>query len=285
MDNEYKIKPFLKWVGGKTQILPLILNSIPKKINTYYEPFLGGGSVLLGVLSLQDSKEIEITQTVVSDLNPELINTYKNLQSKKEELYNHIELYSSSYNILSNEEKEDYYYKIREKYNKMGSNVEKSALFIILNKTCFRGIYREGPNGFNVPFGHYKQNLNIKKDELFAISNLIKNVVFECKDFSEYMLKIKPGDFIYMDPPYVPENSKSFVKYNVSGFNIDKHKELFDYIIKWKNIKFLLSNSNTELVLNYFQNSRYQLQELVVKRSINSKNPGIKGTELLIKPI
>ena len=193
-------KPFLKWAGGKTQIIEDILNKVPKTMNNYHEPFLGGGSVLLGILSLQKENKITINDNIYAyDINENLINVYKNIQYNKEELWILIEYYIKEYKsacsacndnskINRNPEtleeaktsKESYYYYLRNIYNnlvkenKECNKLQCSALFIILNKTCFRGLYREGPNGFNVPFGHYNTTPKIiTKEELYSISNLI----------------------------------------------------------------------------------------------------------------
>ena len=231
-------KPFLKWIGGKSQILDKIITRFPTKIKNYHDIFLGGGSVLLAVLSLQKLKKIEIEGDIFAyDINENLINVYKQIQSNKDELYNiieqHIELYHGLSGIEINRKpetvleaktsKESYYYWIRNKYNKCEKNtVESAALFMFLNKTGFRGLYREGPNGFNVPYGHYKKTpCIIKKSELDTISELIQDVKFIKSDFRVSFSNVYPGDFVYIDPPYVPETSKSFVGYVIDGFGPD----------------------------------------------------------------
>ena len=180
--------------------------------------------------------------------------------------------------------KESYYYWIRKQFNTIDKNsIEHSALFLFINKTCFRGLYREGPNGFNVPYGHYKTTPTIiKKTDLDNISNLIKDVVFECCDYSNSIKKIKQKDFVYLDPPYVPEKKTSFVGYNLNGFNLENHKNLFQEILNLnKNkINFVLSNSKTELVLDSFKD--YKMEDIIAKRAINSKNPESKVTEVII---
>ena len=180
--------------------------------------------------------------------------------------------------------KESYYYWIRKQFNIIDKNsIEHSALFLFINKTCFRGLYREGPNGFNVPYGHYKTTPTIiKKTDLDNISNLIKDVVFKCCDYSNSIKKIKQKDFVYLDPPYVPEKKTSFVGYNLNGFDLENHKNLFQEILNLnKNkIKFLLSNSKTELVLDSFKD--YKMEDVIAKRAINSKNPESKVTEVII---
>lgn len=291
------MKPFLKWVGGKTQIMDNIITKFPNEINNYHEIFLGGGSVLLKVLELQKNNSIVIRNKIYAyDINQDLINVYKNIQSNKDELYNIITNYISEYNSCNggvinrnpkdiNEaktSKESYYYWLRILYNNIDKNtVECSALFMILNKLCFRGLYRVSSNGFNVPYGHYKNTPNIiDKDYLDNISVFIKNVEFICCDFSNSIVNVVENDFIYLDPPYVPENISSFVNYTTDGFNVDKHILLFDMIKNLKNIKFVMSNSNTELVKKSFET--YKIDEVLCRRAINSKNPGSTTLEVII---
>jgi DNA adenine methylase len=291
-------KPFLKWAGGKTQIIETVLSKFPLEIKNYHEPFLGGGSVLLALLTKINNKEINLRGNIyASDSNESLINLYIHIQCKKDELYNCIDTYISDFNNISGEDinrnpdnitealtsRESYYYYIRKKYNEslLGS-IERSAMFLFLNKTCFRGLYREGPNGFNVPYGHYKNPSIINKDDLDNISELIKDVVFKACDFTESFKNINEGDFVYIDPPYAPENPKSFVKYTENGFDLNCHNRLFDIIKKTNDIhvKFLLSNSNVEHVKKSFET--FEREELIAKRAINSKNPESVTKELLI---
>tara|TARA_B000000437_G_C11685509_1_gene320791 strand:- start:870 stop:1769 length:900 start_codon:yes stop_codon:yes gene_type:complete len=290
-------KPFLKWVGGKTQIINDIISKLPKQINNYHELFLGGGSVLFAVLSLQKQNKIIIKNKIYAyDININLINMYKNIQNNKDKLYNILKSYFKEYdNITGNiinrnpqtindakTSKESYYYWIRKKYNNIDKDsIECSALFIFINKICFRGMYREGPNGFNVPYGHYKKTPSlISETEINYISELIKNVEFKHCNFIDSIKNVKEGDFVYLDPPYAPENSKSFVKYVEDGFNLKTHELLFIEIKKLKNIKFIMSNAKVDIVINSFKD--YNCDEITARRAINSKNPGSTTTEVII---
>lgn len=290
-------KPFLKWVGGKTQIIQEIISKIPPVMNNYHEPFLGGGSVLLAVLSLQKCGKITIKNKIYAyDINDTLICVYKHIQSNKDELYKYITALIAEYDSIkgttinrnpqtiedAKTSKESYYYWVRREYNNMTKNtVARSARFMFINKTCFRGVYREGPNGFNVPYGHYKRTpAIISKSELDYISELIRHVVFTQCDFSQSIKNAKRGDFIYLDPPYAPENSTSFVKYVANGFNLDMHKKLFAEIKKLKNIKFIMSNAKVQLVTESFK--EYQCEDLITRRSINSRKPGSTTAEVVI---
>lgn len=290
-------KPFLKWVGGKTQIIDKIIEKIPKNIKNYHEPFVGGGSVLLALLTLQKEGDITIENNIYAyDLNLNLINVYKAIQNNKDKLFEKIEEILKEYDNIEGDivnrkpstleeaktSKESYYYWVRNKYNKSVTNsIECSAMFIFINKTCFRGIYRVGPNGYNVPYGHYKKTpVIITKKEMDTISELIKKVIFIHSDFKKSIESIKNGDFVYLDPPYVPEKKKSFVGYNKDDFI--EHKELFGMLegLDKNNIKFIMSNSVS--YLSKVSQSNYNYEEITTRRAINSKNPGSTTKEVII---
>lgn len=293
-------KPFIKWVGGKTQIMEDIIKNIPEEMNNYHEIFLGGGSVLLAVLSLQKAGKITIKNSIYAyDLNKNLINVFKNIQSNKDELYKDLKYYFEEYDKLTGTDinrkpkteeegktsKESYYYWIRNMFNTMDKNTVKySSMFIFLNKTCFRGIYREGPNGFNVPYGHYKKTPQIiSKEELDNISLLIKDVKFVHSDFNNSIPKAIKDDFVYLDPPYVPESVTSFVGYTSDGFSLENHKKLFEMIksLNEKKIKFMMSNSNVRLVTDEFK-TPYKINKIDARRAIHSKKPDSMTKEVII---
>jgi DNA adenine methylase len=172
---------------------------------------------------------------------------------------------------------------MRKKYNELSidtDSAEHAALFMVINKTCFRGIYREGPNGYNVPYGHYAKTPQvITESQLSDISSLIKDVKFIHSDFSNSIKNVTEGDFVYLDPPYAPENNTSFVGYNADGFGLNKHIELFDEIKKLKT-KFVMSNSKVELVTEAFND--YNTIDIKARRAINSKKPESVTTEVII---
>ncbi len=301
MNHETLRKPILKWVGGKTQILHHLLPKIPKEMNNYHELFLGGGSVLLAVLSLQKQGKIFIRNKIyASDVNKNLIHLYLHIQHDKDRLFEFIDFYIREYDSVHGTEinrnptniteaktsKESYYYWIRKKYNKRvfldkETNVECSALFLFLNKTCFRGVYREGKNGFNVPYGHYKKTPTIAtKKDLEELSALIQNVEFRHEPFQQSIKNIQKGDFVYLDPPYAPENDNSFVDYVADGFQKEHHELLFQEIKGFQEIYFLMSNAKVPLVLDNFQ--EFPREDIVARRAINSKKPGSTTTEVII---
>lgn len=158
--------------------------------------------------------------------------------------------------------------------------------FFFLNKTCFRGVYRVGPNGFNVPYGHYKtMPVVLERADALAYSKLFRGVNFKCCDFEEALKNVREGDFVYLDPPYAPETKTSFVAYTKDGFK--KHEQLFQscHALQRRGIPFLLSNARVDLVTSQFNNEEiYTIQEIECKRAINSKNPESKTIEVLIYP-
>jgi DNA adenine methylase len=295
-------KPFLKWVGGKTQLLNSIIPLFPIEMNNYHELFLGGGSVLLATLSLQSQGKLKINGNVYAyDLNKSLINLFNHIKSNKNELFNTItsviEKYEgiNSFNCEKHERKpqtiemamkskESYYYWCRKLYNEapIGS-ILRSALFLFLNKTCFRGMYREGPNGFNVPFGNYKKTpCIISRETLDNVSELIQNTQFIHLNFQSSIKNVNDGDFTYIDPPYAPEQANSFVGYTACGFNNELHTLLFDEIkeLDTRNAKFVMSNAKVPLVVSHF--SGFNSIDIEARRAINSKNPQSTTTETLI---
>lgn len=287
------MKPFLKWVGGKSQIIESVMGRFPKSMNNYHEIFLGGGSVLFALLS----SDIEIRGSINAyDYNYPLICTYRNLQKKPRSFYNAITILIDKYNSFPAEVetsqnkpksisdvncKESYYYYVRIKYNTTEdkSTPECSAMFVFLNKLCFRGLYREGPNGFNVPFGHYKSPTIITAKDISRVHKIIQKVNFIHANCTESLLLPQEGDFVYLDPPYAPTDEKSFVNYTSDGFGAGMHTKLFE-LTKALPTKFLMSNSDSTLVTETF--SEYTIEKIPARRAINSKSPGSTVLEVLI---
>ena len=297
-------KPILKWIGGKTQIIDKLIIEFPIEMNNYHDIFLGGGSVLLALLSYVRYGIIKINGTIYAyDLNEPLIHMYINIQLHHNKLFDNIQKIINEFNSCGDGKinrspktideakvaKENYYYWIRQQYNGLSDddkkNIEGSAMFIFLNKTCFRGVFRIGPNGFNVPYGHYNNPEIMNKQHLDEIHELIQYVIFRCCDFEKSLNNVETNDFVYLDPPYVPEKNTSFVNYTINGFNIDDHNRLFNLIhyLTDSNKKILLSNADVDLIRTSFSSSKYNISTILCKRTINSKNPEQKSKEVIIK--
>lgn len=297
------VKPFLKWVGGKTQIINEVIALFPKEMNNYHEPFLGGGSVLLALLSHVKNGQIRIYGKIhASDLNANLIGLYKNIQSNPDGLIEEVkklsDKFASCHGTTINRKAatieealtspESYYFWIRARFNAFSkeerSSMPASAMLLFMNKTCFRGVYREGPKGFNVPFGNYKNPSILDEDHIKSVSALIQDVVFTACSFSDSLSNIASGDFVYLDPPYAPENDKSFVSYTSDGFNLDHHGKLFELCsnMQTKNVKMLMSNAEVKLVKDAFPSPPYTTKIISCRRAIHSKEPDARTNEVLI---
>lgn len=302
------LRPPLKWVGGKGQILEAVLSQFPPTIHNYYEPFLGGGSVLLGLLSRVKEGRIAVTGSLhASDLNPSLIGFYRILQSNPEGLITELQRLAADYAAATatptpivnrsptNPEEartsgESFYYWCRSRLNLLPktpavrATIPAAALFLFLNRTCFRGVYREGPHGFNVPYGHYKNPTIVEPDHLRAVSALIQPVRFSVTPVMSVLATLvspNPADFLYLDPPYVPETATSFTGYNVDGFGPADHEALFT-ALRSVPTRFLLSNSAMPSVRTAFPPPRYTTKSLMARRAIHSKSPDATTMEVLI---
>jgi DNA adenine methylase len=296
-------KPFLKWVGGKTQIINDVMALFPKEMVNYHEPFVGGGSVLLALLTKKASGAITISGKVyASDLNSNLIGLYKNIQANPDAFIAEVtkltdEFVKCTGSVVNRKpttieeastSPESYYFWIRSKFNLLSKeeriSTAGSAMLLFMNKTCFRGVYREGPKGFNVPFGNYKNPSILDIDHIKSVSALIKDVVFTCCPFGDSLTKLVSGDFVYLDPPYAPKNATSFVSYTAAGFNLEGHTALFNTCgdMKAKNVRMLMSNAEVKLVTDAFPSPQYMTKIISCRRAIHSKEPGARTNEVLI---
>jgi DNA adenine methylase len=299
MDNI--VKPFMKWVGGKTQIIGEVMALFPKEMNNYHEPFLGGGSVLFALLAHVRNGTIKVSSKIhASDLNSNLISLYQNIQSDPDGIIAEVRKLSDEFAECRAEpvnrkaatleaalgSPESYYFWTRARFNALQdhTSLEASAMLLFMNKTCFRGVYREGPNGFNVPFGNYKNPCILDADHIRTVSALIKDVVFTHCAFDACLSKIEPGDFVYLDPPYAPETGTSFVSYTSDGFNLDDHNRLFKLCaeMKAKNVRMVISNADVQLVRDAFPSPAYTTKIISCRRAINSKEPDARTNEVLI---
>jgi DNA adenine methylase len=253
----------------------------------YIEPFVGGGSVLLALLTEIKNAKIKVDGHIIAtDINATLIAMYNTIKQSPTQFYNEIEPYIQSYTTKSTlTDKEAYYYECRHEFNSIADKtaLRATALFLFLNKTCFRGLWREGPNGFNVPFGNYKTPEITSQSILSVMSTLIQPVTFICQDYKLTLQTVSSHDFVYLDPPYVPEKKTSFTKYAKGDFTADEHTRLFTLLTSNYPAPFLMSNSATQPVLDAFcDTSRFTIETLNCKRSINSKKPESTTNEVLI---
>jgi len=296
------VKPFMKWVGGKTQIIHEVMDLFPKEMNHYHEPFLGGGSVLLALLSLKHNGTIQVSGKIyASDVNSNLIGLYKNVQSKPDELIQElkklVDTFSKCNGTTVNRKAstieealtspESYYFWIRSRFNAFSkeerTSVTASAMLLFMNKTCFRGVYREGPNGFNVPFGNYKNPSILDEEHIKTVSALIQEVIFTSCSFCDAFTTLEAGDFVYLDPPYAPKNETSFVSYTSAGFNAEHHRMLFQLChgMKEKKVSMLMSNAEVTCIKDAFP-SPYTTKIISCRRAIHSKEPAARTNEVLI---
>ena len=285
-------KPFLKWAGGKTQLISEIKKNLPNMtVDTYVEPFVGSGAVLFWVLN----EFSRLKKAVVNDINEDLINTYKTIQSAPKELISVLTTLQNEYHSLedTDEKKKEYYYHKRELFNnRQQSQTEHSALFIFLNRTCFNGLYRVNrKNGFNVPMGSYKKPTICDKSNLLAVSEALKKVELLCGDFEQTAIYAYSNTLFYFDPPYKPlSETSSFNSYAKDEFNDDEQIRLKKFCEKLDNLghSWILSNSDVKgknAEDNFFDDlySNFAIKRVDAKRSINA-NPEKRGllTELLI---
>ena len=271
-----KTKPFVKWAGGKRQLLPTIKENLPKEFNNYFEPFLGGGAVLL---------ELQPEHATVGDVNEILIATYKAIKNCSKALINWLDIFEDEFN--SEENKKEYYYSKRAKYNELLSknylDLEACALFIFLNKTCFNGLYRVNSHGeFNVPFNNKKELTLYERDNIDNVKKYLQNVDLEVRDFEETCKTAKTGDFVFFDSPYAPLSDTSFEAYTKEGFSLENHQRLARVFkdLSDKGVYCMLTNHNTELINELYKD--YKIQVVDVRRAINRNKDNRKGQEVII---
>ena len=275
MSNNMKVAPFLKWAGGKRQLLNQIKERMPKEYNDYYEPFIGGGAVLF---------ELQPEKATINDINISLINVYRQVKDNTEEF---IELVKKLDSEMWEDGKE-YYLDIREKYNdkllKKEYDLELATLFTFMNKHCFNGLYRVNKKGlFNVPYNKSRRT-SIEEDAVRETAKYLKTVNILEGDFEEACKGAKKGDFIFFDSPYAPLNPTSFEAYTKEGFDVESHKrlaQLYDELTE-RGCYCMLTNHNTEFINELYSNKGYRIDVVSVKRMINSDASNRKGEEVII---
>jgi len=260
IQKKVDVQPFLKWAGGKRQLVPVIKSFLPKRFNTYYEPFVGAGALLF---------ELKPSKAIINDVNPELINSYKVIRDLSIDLIQDLRKHKNT---------AEYFYTIREldrttEFKEL-TIIERASRIIYLNKTCFNGLFRVNKQGqFNAPFGRYKNPNIINSDVIKAVSHYFNNHQLEIlnTDFSKAIETAKKDDFVYLDPPYDPlSETASFTGYSLNQFGRSEQERLRDVFDKLtrKGCKVMLSNSSTEFIADLYKD--YNINTLQANRNINS---------------
>lgn len=265
-------KPFLRWAGGKTHSVPFLLQHLPSDFtapSTYFEPFLGAGSLFF---SLRPQKAI------LSDNNKDLIESYRAIQKNPILIFKYLSEHRGKTS-------EHYYYEMRNKYNNSKSSIYRAALFIYLNKTCFNGIWRvNGKGEFNVPYGKQEHPSIPSKDELIRISEALASAEITHCNYKDIIDKVQKADFVYLDPPYPPlSNTSNFTQYTSGGFTEKDHEELalFAKELTQKGCYVLISNSDTGYIRSLYQGN-FNIFELEVTRLIRADGHRYKVREIAI---
>lgn len=272
------MKPVIKWVGGKQGNLQYIRKMLPPNFDPnkqmYYEPFLGGGAVLL---------DLNPVQAIVSDINPELINMYNQIKYRVEIVIADLAKFDTCHE--SHDDPKRFYYDIRNDFNKyLGDNIPtQAARFIYLNKHCFNGLYRVNSKGkFNVPFNGKLTGNSCDPEHLRKVSQQIQNVEFRCSDFERTLIDTLPGDFVFIDSPYAPLTPTSFTDYTKEGFSYEDHVRLSEVFkeLSDSGVNCMLTNHDTDLIRELYKD--YKIEVVEVRRSINRDGSNRKGKEVII---
>lgn len=272
-------KPFVKWAGGKRQLIPILNQNLPESFGTYYEPFLGGGALLFHILTDKNGQKCSI-----SDLNSDLVLAYTTIRDRIDTLITSLKNHEKNYQ----KDSESYYYSIRESNPR--SEIEKTSRLIFLNRTCFNGLYRVNSKGkFNVPLGKYSNPNIVNEENIRAVSHILQSsrTAIKCRDFEAVLRDAKKGDLIYFDPPYQPVSATSnFTSYTTKDFTYDDLTRLAELCLKLdsRGCNVLLSNSDSQEVADIFAKNPWKITRISANRSINSNSKKRTGHfELLIK--
>jgi len=260
-------KPFLKWAGGKSQLVTEILNRFPIQFNRYFEPFLGGGAVFFALTP---------KKAILSDINQELVTTYQAIRDNVGFVVRELQKHKVD---------ENYFYWVREKDPTKLNQAKIAARMIYLNRTCFNGLYRVNKRGrFNVPYGHYENPTVCNEENLLRVTDILTHTQIEHRHAFEIAKHARAGDLVYLDPPYQPlSKTSSFTSYTINGFTEQDQKDLAN-IFRWlakKGVSVVLSNSDTPLIREIYKG--FRVEEVYARRAINSKaDRRGKVSELLI---
>jgi DNA adenine methylase len=262
IENEvdFNVPTFIKWAGGKTQLLPQLVQFMPNNISRYEEPFLGSGAVFF-LLKLN----FDLEKVVLSDNTSELINCYQMVKDNVQNLLEHLVIHKENHS-------KEYYYKIRAKNPEVLTPVERASRFLYLNKTCFNGLYRLNSKGeFNVPIGSYINPNIVNKDDILYAHQLLQNVCIKERDFAEVLSDVQDSDFIYFDPPYHPLSSTAyFTSYTAKSFSLDDQIRLYEVFksLDQRHCLLMQSNSDTEFIRNLYKD--FRIEKVTARRAINS---------------
>lgn len=272
---KYKMSPFVKWAGGKKQLLERLREHAPKEFGTYYEPFIGGGAFLL---------DFQPEKAVINDVNEQLLNVYVQLKNNAEAVIEAIARYDAV------ECDTDYYMAVRELYNRKIAmhelDADCAALMIWINKHCFNGLYRVNSKGlFNVPYNNKRNGVSVDADNLRTIGMYLREfqVIIRQGDFELACEDVKPGDFVYFDSPYIPvSETANFTDYTKDGFLFEDHKRLAELFRRLDSAGayLMLSNHNVPLVYELYQG--FKIEEVDVRRNINRDASKRVGKEVII---
>jgi len=266
-DVSIKSQPFLKWAGGKTQLLHELIKRVPEEYNVYFEPFIGGGALYFAIAP---------EEAVIADINDDLVNAYIVVRDNPNELLEALSKYKNE---------KDFYYSIRSQdQNKLGK-IERAARLVYLNRTCFNGLYRVNKNGqFNVPFANYKNPNFVQTERILAASQMLQNTDVYHAGFEKVLVEAKAGDFIYLDPPYYPKDVYSdFKRYSKEQFYKNDHErlaELYNELTE-RGCYVMLSNSDTPFTRELYK--KWRVDTVYAKRLIN-KDASKRGevTEIIV---
>ena len=272
-------KPFVKWAGGKRQLISTLNPNLPDSFGTYFEPFLGGGALLFHMLTERNGQKCSI-----SDLNSDLVLAYTTIRDRVDSLISSLKNHERNYQ----KDSKSYYYSVRE--NNPRSEIEKTSRLLFLNRTCFNGLYRVNSKGkFNVPLGKYTNPNIVNEENLRSVSNILQvsRVSIKCRDFGAVLRDAKKGDLVYFDPPYQPvSDTANFTSYTSKNFSFDDLSRLVELCqnLDEKGCKVLLSNSDSKEVSEMFSKKPWKISKVRANRSINSDSKKRTGHfELLIK--
>lgn len=272
-------KPFVKWAGGKRQLIPILNENLPKSFGAYFEPFLGGGALLFHIITERHGQKCSI-----SDLNSDLVLAYTTIRNRIDELILSLQNHEKNYQ----KNPKSYYYSVRASNPR--SEIEKTSRLLFLNRTCFNGLYRVNSKGkFNVPLGRYTNPNIVNEENLRLVSEILQSnrISIKCRDFEAVLGDAKKGDLVYFDPPYQPvSTTANFTSYTNKDFTDDDLDRLAKLCLKLdsKGCKVMLSNSNSKRVSGMFGGKTWQIQKIEANRAINSNSKKRTGHfELLIK--